>query len=263
MMNILFIGDIFGEPGRKAVKQFVPTLRKEHSLDLVVANCENAAQGRGITSRLAQELFDASVDVMTSGNHIWYCNDIYSHLSEPNYKVLRPANLSPEAPGRGWVIAETKKGVRVAVFNLMGKVFMNPQPDCPFRGLDELMEKTKGEADIFVLDFHAETTSEKRAMGWYADGMLQACVGTHTHVPTADEEVLPRGCAYMTDLGMTGPHHSVIGMNKELVIKRFRTSLPVKFEVGSGDVRLNGAIVTIDEHAKKAVSIQRICKRME
>ncbi len=261
-IKILFIGDIFGEPGREAVKILVPKLRETHRLDLVIANCENAAQGRGVTVKMANEFFKNSIDFLTSGNHIWHSFDIYPFLGVPNCKLLRPANLSREAPGKGAGIVETKGGVRVAVFNIMGKIFMNPVPDCPFKAVDELIGQFSDESDLMVLDFHAETTSEKRAMGWHVDGKLQAFVGTHTHVATADEEVLPKGCAYITDLGMTGPHNSVIGQNKESVIRRFRTSLPVKFEVGSGDVRLNGAIVEIDEKTKKAISIKRVCERL-
>ena len=261
-IKILFIGDVFGEPGRQAVKTLVPKLREEHHLDLVIANCENAAQGRGVTVKMVSEFFKSSVDFLTSGNHIWHCHDIYPFLGEPNCKLLRPANLPREAPGRGAGIIETAKGLRVAVFNIMGRIFMNPPANCPFQSVDDLIGQFSDESDLMVLDFHAETTSEKKAMGWHLDGKLQACVGTHTHVATADEEILPKGCAYITDLGMTGPHDSVIGQNKESIIRRFRTSLPVKFEVGVGDVRLNGAIVDIDERTKKAVSIKRVCERL-
>lgn len=262
MIKILFIGDIFGRPGRQAVKELVPRLRNEYSLDLVIGNCENAAQGRGITPKLTQELLNSSIDLLTSGNHIWHSQDIYPFLNESTCRLIRPANLSQEAPGKGWDIVETKGGLKVAVLNVMGQVFMAPSADSPFTAVDRLLDKVSGEADLIILDMHAETTSEKRAMGWYVDGKIQACVGTHTHVQTADEEILPGGCAYITDLGMTGPYNSVIGMEKERVLKRFRTSLPVRFEVGEGDVRLCGAIIEIDEHTKKAISIQRVCERM-
>ncbi len=262
MIKILFIGDIFGEPGRLAVKTFVPRLREEHNIDLVIANCENSAQGRGITTKQTKELLSSSIDLMTSGNHIWHCNEIYPYLNQNDCKILRPANLPQESPGRGASVVEARGGIKVAVFNLMGKVFMNPQPDCPFSAFDRLIQKYEDEADVIVIDFHAETTAEKRAFGWYVDGLAQACVGTHTHVPTADEEILPKGCAYITDVGMTGPHNSVIGMKKETALTRFRTTLPAKFEVGAGDVRLNGAIVEIDVREKKGVSIKRICERI-
>ncbi|MBI2340653.1 MAG: TIGR00282 family metallophosphoesterase [Deltaproteobacteria bacterium] len=263
MLKVLFIGDIFGKPGRHAVREVVPRLRREHALDLVIGNGENAAEGRGVSVRLAKELFESSVDFLTSGNHIWHSHDIYPYLNEPGCRLIRPANFPSEAPGKGWGIVETKKGGRVAVINIIGQIFMPQQADYPLQALDRVLDEVDNEADAVIVDMHAEATSEKRAMGWHADGRVQACVGTHTHVQTSDEEILPGGCAYITDLGMTGPYHSVIGQEKEAVLKRFRTTLPVKkFEVASGDVRLCGAIIEIDETAKRAVSIKRVCERI-
>src|SRR3990167_8512628 len=222
-IRILFIGDIFGKPGRHAVREVVPRLRREHSLDLVIGNGENAAEGRGISVRLAKELFESSVDFLTSGNHIWHSHDIYPYMNEAGCRLIRPANLPATAPGKGWGIAETKKGVRVAVINISGQIFMPQQADSPLNALDRVLDEVHDEADVLIVDMHAEATSEKRAMGWYADGRIQVCVGSHTHVQTADEEILPKGCAYIADLGMTGPYNSVIGQEKEAVLKRFRT----------------------------------------
>lgn len=261
MFKILFIGDIFGEPGRKAVKSLLPGLREKHKIDFVVANCENTANGRGINKKLAQDLLATPIDVMTSGNHIWHSSDIYPYLNDPQTRVLRPANLPQSAPGRGAAIAEAK-GIRVAVFNIMGQVFMNPPTDNPFDCVDRLIDRYQDESDLMVLDMHAETTSEKKCMGWYVDGVVQAVVGTHTHVQTADEQILTKGTAYITDLGMTGPQDSVIGMKKESVIHRQRTTLPIKFEVAEDDVRLHGALVEIDERSKKSINITRIMEKV-
>lgn len=262
VIKILFIGDIFGEPGRRAVETFVPKLIKTHNLDLVLANCENAAHGKGISRKLVTDLLSYGVDYMTSGNHIFAVNDSLSYLNDPQCKVLRPYNFSRSSPGRGVGIVESKSGVRVGVINLMGRVFMDPGVNLPFDALDDAIMELKGDCDVMVLDFHAETTSEKRAIGWYVDGKIQLCVGTHTHVQTADEEILPEGTAYITDLGMCGSHDSVIGMRKELVIRRMRTALPFKFDIGTNDIRLNGVICEIDVHKKRAISITRVSERM-
>lgn len=261
-MRILFLGDIFGEPGREAVKHFVPKLRKEKALDLVLANCENAAAGRGITAKLAGELVAAGIDLMTSGNHIYAVKNSFSFLSEPDCPVLRPYNFSASSPGRGVRVATAANGVRVGVINIMGRVFMEPGVNLPFSSFDEALLDLQNEADIFVLDFHAETTSEKRAMGWYVDGRVQLMVGTHTHVQTADEEILPKGTAYITDLGMTGPHDSVIGMKKEIVLKKMCYQISERFEVAEKDVRLSGVICDIDVDKKRALKIERICLKI-
>lgn len=260
MIKILFLGDVFGQPGRTAIKTLLPELKGQHQPDLVIANCENAANGRGISKRLVPELLDSGIDFMTSGNHIFHVEDIYPYLNDPHSKILRPYNVSKNAPGRGVAVVETKSGVRVGVINILGNVFMDLRVDLPFDAVDRAIMELKGEADILVVDMHAETTSEKRAMGWFLDGRVQMVVGTHTHVQTADEEILPEGTAYITDLGMCGPHRSVIGMDKDIVLHKFRTGLPKKFEVGTEDSRVCGVVCEIDVDQKKAVSIKRICR---
>lgn len=260
-IKILYIGDIFGEPGRRAVKRFVPELRQARGLDLVLANCENVAKGRGVSTRLVRELLGAGVDLMTSGNHVFQVAEVYGYLNDPKTKVLRPYNFPKNSPGRGCAIVPTRSGVNVGVINIMGRLFMEPGVDLPFDAVDQAILDVKAEADVIVLDMHAETTSEKRAMGWHVDGRVAWVVGTHTHVQTADEEILPGGTAYITDLGMTGPYDSVIGMDKGIVLKRFRLGLREKFEVASGDVRFCGAICEVDVAAKKAVAIERVCLR--
>ena len=260
-MNILFIGDIFGRAGRTIVKERLPELVKQHSVDLVIANGENAAAGFGITPALADELFELGIDVMTTGNHIWDKREIieYFQMAEgnphsPARRLLRPANFPEGMPG--WGLYEGRKnGVAYAVVNLQGRVFMGSSDD-PFRYADRLLEQIK--AKIVWVDFHAEATSEKIAFGWYLDGRVTAVVGTHTHVPTADETVLPNGTAYITDVGMTGPHDSVIGMEKQAMLRRFLDGLPARFEVGEGDVRLNAVLLDADEDTGLAHSISRV-----
>lgn len=263
MIRVLMIGDVFGDPGRRAVKERVKALRDEYQINLVIANVENAAHGRGVTSKMVQEFLASGVDVMTSGNHIWHMQEIYATLEKQDSPLMRPANLSKHAPGRGYFVAEITGGIRVAVMNIMGRQFMNPPVDCPFAAADELLAKLEDEADLFILDMHAETSSEKRAMAWHLSGKVQVVVGTHTHVQTADEEIMPEGLAYITDLGMTGPYDSVIGMKKEIILKRFRTSLPGKFEPATGDVRFCGVVIEIDEKKKKANWITRINEKLE
>jgi len=261
-LNILYIGDIFGEPGRRAVKHFVPKLKEQHDLHLVLANCENAANGRGISKRLVEELLKSGVDFFTSGNHIFAVRDIYPYLNQPESRLLRPYNMSKNSPGKGIGVVTASNGIRVGVINIMGRLFMDPGVDLPFDAVDRAILDLQQEADILVLDMHAETTSEKRAMGWHVDGRVQLNVGTHTHVQTADEEILPNGTAYITDLGMCGPYDSVIGMDKNIILKRFRTALPEKFDIGTNDIRLCGVICEIDVGKKKAVSIKRVCERL-
>ena len=263
-MNILFIGDIFGRPGRTIVKEKLAALVKHHSVDLVLANCENAAAGFGITPALAEELFDLGIDVMTTGNHVWDKREIIEYFEmadgnphSPARRLLRPANLAPGLAGWG-VYEGQKKGVAYAVVNLQGRVFMGSSDD-PFRYADRLLESIK--AKIVFVDFHAEATSEKVAFGWYLDGRATAIVGTHTHIPTADEMVLPKGTAYITDVGMTGPYESVIGVKKELVIDRFLSGMPARFEAASGDVRLCAVLVECDNATGRAVRIERLMVR--
>ena len=263
-MNILFIGDIFGRPGRTIVKDRLPELVKQYSVNLVIANGENSAAGFGITPPLADELFDLGIDVMTTGNHVWDKREIieYFQMAEgnphsPARRLLRPANFPASLPGWG-VYEGQKNGTSYAVINLQGRVFMGASDD-PFRFADKLLEKLK--AKIIFVDFHAEATSEKVAFGWYLDGRVTAVVGTHTHIPTADEIVLPKGTAYITDVGMTGPYDSVIGIDKASVIQRFLNQLPARFDAAKGDMRLAGVLIEADVDTGRALSIQRIMRK--
>jgi metallophosphoesterase (TIGR00282 family) len=259
MLNLIFIGDIFGEPGRRALERLLPRLRDEMAVDLVVANGENAAGGLGLTERLAREIWGCGVDVITTGNHVWKQRDLLPVLDEED-RVLRPANFPPGVPGRGHVIVEAA-GYKVGVVNLQGRVYMNELDD-PFRCLDGLLAGPLAEANCVVIDMHAEASSEKQALAWYADGRVAAVVGTHTHVQTADEKILPKGTAYISDLGLTGPHRSVIGMDPAAAISRFLTQQPMRFKVAKGDVRLQGALVKVDPQTGAALSIKRISQEM-
>jgi metallophosphoesterase (TIGR00282 family) len=260
-MRILFIGDIFGKPGRTIVRESFKRLVADYKPDLILANGENSAGGFGITPPLAEELFDLGIDVITTGNHIWDKQEIVDYYTmadgnphSPARKVLRPANYAAGLPGWG-VYEGEKKGVPYAVINLQGRVFMASNDD-PFRVADKLLSGIK--AKVIFVDLHAEATSEKISLGWYLDGRVTALVGTHTHIPTADERVLPKGTAYITDVGMTGPYDSVIGVKKELVIGRFLNNMPVRFEAATGDVRLCGVVVDCDETTGLARNIERI-----
>lgn len=257
-MKILFIGDIFGSPGRRAVREVLPSIVAERSPDLVLANGENAAAGFGITPALVNELLAAPIEVLTSGNHIWDRKEIIPYLAEhADGRLLRPANFPDGAPGQGLYIGRTRSAVPYAVLNLQGRVFMS-SIDCPFRGADALLERIPPEVKIRLVDMHAETTSEKVALGWYLDGRVTAVLGTHTHIPTADERVLPAGTAYITDVGMTGPYDSVIGIEKQMVIEKFLNQMPARFEVARGDVRLCGVLIEADPADGRAHSIMRI-----
>ncbi len=251
-MNILMIGDVVGKPGRKAVAGLLPLLREELALDLVIANGENAAAGRGLTEKTAKELFEAGVDVITSGNHIWDQKEIMSVIDQET-AILRPLNYPPDAPGRGVL---TQKGV--TVLNLQGRTFM-ADIDCPFRAADAALAVLPEDAIVFV-DMHAETTSEKQAMGRYLDGRVAAVVGTHTHAPTADAQVFPGGTAFVTDVGMVGPKESVIGNEIQSVLRRFLTGMPTRLPVAEGSpvVQFNSVLVEVDEATRRARSIQRI-----
>jgi 2',3'-cyclic-nucleotide 2'-phosphodiesterase len=260
-LRILFIGDIFGRPGRTIVKEKLPSLVKDHSLDLIIANGENSAAGFGITPPLAEELFELGIDVITTGNHIWDKREIVDFFQmadgnahSPSRRLLRPANFAQDLPGHGWY--EGRKGkVGYAVINLQGRVFMASNDD-PFRMADQILKRLQ--AKVVLVDIHAEATSEKISMGWYLDGRVTAVVGTHTHVPTADERVLPNGTAYITDVGMTGPFDGVIGVKKELVMGKFLNNMPVRFEAATGDVRLCAVVIDCDEVTGRARSIQRL-----
>ena len=251
-MRILMIGDIIGRPGRQAVRSLVPELRREYDLDLVIANGENTAGGFGITLETAYELLENGVDILTSGNHIWDQKEIIPHLDE-GLPLIRPANY-PDAPGRGYLVHG-----QVMVLNLMGRVFMPPL-DCPFRTASRLLQEAKDATDakVIIVDFHAEATSEKQALGWYLDGLVSAVLGTHTHVGTVDARILPKGTAYITDVGMTGPINSVIGSNTGEVLERFLTSMPQRLTPASGPMLLNSVLMDIDQETGKALTIERL-----
>lgn len=255
MFRVLLTGDCMGRPGRRVLEERLHDLRREREIDLVVSNIENAAAGFSITPRIAQDLFAAGVDVMTSGNHIFDKKEVLDYIvGEP--RLLRPANYAPGVPGRGrW--SGRVKGVTVAVINLQGRVFMPPSDD-PFRCADAQLAALGSGIQVILVDMHAETTSEKMAMGRFLDGRVSAVVGTHTHVQTADEQILPGGTAYLTDLGMTGPHDGVIGMMSEQVLERFKTGLSTKFEPAEGLIRLHGLLVDVDETTGQAERVERI-----
>ncbi len=255
-MRILFIGDVVGKPGRAAVAALVPRLRREKKLDFVIANGENAAHGAGLTSSTVTALLEAGVDVITSGDHIWDQKDIYEVIDRQP-RLLRPLNMPPSAPGKGSAILHVDDKVAVAVVNLIGRVFMPPNDD-PFRAAQAELGRLRNQASIILVDFHAEATSEKIAMGRFLDGQVSAVLGTHTHVATADEQILPKGTAYISDVGMCGPHDSVLGRDVDAVIRRFMTQMPQKLEVASNNVQLCGVILDVDEDSGQARSIERI-----
>jgi len=256
-MNILCIGDVVGKPGRHAVEGLLTDIKKEFDIDLAVVNAENAAGGSGVTSKIAKHLFGMGSDVLTLGDHVWDQKELEGYLNEAEH-LIRPANFPDGAPGKGWCIKTTSSGVKVGVINLIGRVFMRYSVNCPFRALEAIVEEIKKETPVIIVDMHAEATSEKVAIGHFIDGRVSALFGTHTHIQTADEKVLPKGTAYITDLGMTGPCDSVIGQNKENIIQRFLTSLPIRFSVAQDDVKLHGAVIDVDEVTGKARSIVRI-----
>jgi 2',3'-cyclic-nucleotide 2'-phosphodiesterase len=255
-VRILFIGDIVGRPGRDLVRQGLGALVEHHGVDLVIANAENAAAGFGITREIGDQLLDWGVDVMTSGNHIWDKKEALDYIgTEP--RLLRPANYPAGAPGNSTYVARTDHGSSVGVINVMGRVFM-PLVDDPFAAVLKAVDALSQRARILIVDFHAEATSEKIAMGWHLDGKVTAMIGTHTHVQTADERVLPRGTAYLTDVGMTGPHDSVIGVAVEAALGRFLSGLPAKFDTATANPRLNAALIDADEDTGRATAIERL-----
>lgn len=255
-MKVIIIGDVVGKPGRRLLCSSLRSLKEKHEAEFVVANVENIAEGAGVVPRLADEILAAGVDVMTSGNHIYDKKEVIGYI-EKEPRLLRPANYAPDAPGRGVWIGSSASGTPVAVINIQGRVFM-PLTDCPFRTADRLITDIGNRASVIIVDHHAEATSEKQAMGRYLDGRVSVVVGTHTHVQTADERILPRGTAYITDLGMTGPYDSVIGVESELVITRFLRGMPARFETASDSAKLCGVVVEIDERTGKAITIERI-----
>ena len=255
-VKLLFIGDVIGKPGRQALSNELHRLVDRYMVDLVIANGENAAGGFGITEETARDLYRCGIHLLTSGNHVWDKKDALDFIKREEM-LLRPANYPEGTPGRGSTVITTAGGIKVAVLNLEGRVFMN-NLDCPFRVADREIELLKRETPIIFVDFHAEATSEKAALGWYLDGRASAVVGTHTHVQTADERILTGGTAYITDVGMTGSYDSVIGVRKEEAISRFLTQLPAKFEVAKKDIRLNAVVIEVDEQSGKALRIERI-----
>jgi len=260
-VKILFIGDIVGAPGRKIVHERLADILAQRSIDLCIANGENAASGFGITPRLAEELFASGVEVITGGNHIWDRKEIFDFFPhEP--RLLRPANFPNGSPGSGLYTGRAKNGAGYAVLNLQGRTFMAPLDD-PFRAALRELEKIPPETKVIVVDMHAEATSEKQAMGWHLDGKVSAVIGTHTHVATADSRVLPGGTAYITDVGMTGPHDSIIGMEKQGILQRFLDSLPARFAVAEGDVQMNAVLIDADEASGRARSIERLNFRLD
>ncbi|TFG90928.1 MAG: TIGR00282 family metallophosphoesterase [Syntrophobacterales bacterium] len=260
-MKVLFIGDIVGKPGRIAVKILLPGIVGDYGVDIVIANCENAAWGFGVTRKVVDELYGSDIDILTSGNHIWDKKETAEFIGD--YETLvRPANYPAGTPGRGSVIVHNGSGTSLGVLNLEGRVFMKPL-DCPFRVAEREIAALKDKTDIIIVDIHAEATSEKEALGWFLDGRVSAVLGTHTHVQTADEQVLPRGTAYITDVGMTGPFDSILGIKKEVSLERFLTLLPNRYDVAKGDVRLQGVLIDIDDTTGRALSIERLNIKME
>jgi 2',3'-cyclic-nucleotide 2'-phosphodiesterase len=255
-MNILFVGDIFGKPGREIARRAIPALVDQRAIDFVIANVENSASGFGVTGDIAETILGYGVDVMTSGNHVWDKKEVLEYIPRQP-KLLRPANFPASVPGRGSYVGRTRTGEPVGVLNLMGRVFMTPLDD-PFAVALKEIEALRAKARVIIVDFHAEATSEKVAMGWHLDGRVTGVFGTHTHVQTADDRLLPKGTAYLTDAGMTGPHDSIIGVTVEAALARFLTSMPAKFEAASGAGRLNAVIVTADPATGKATEIERL-----
>ena len=254
-MNILMVGDVFGESGRAAVAKHVPALRQQHAIDFCVVNIENAANGFGVTPLIARQALEQGADVLTSGNHIWDKKEIIEYITKENL-LLRPANFPAGTPGVGYVTV--KAGAhKVAVLNLMGRVFMNPI-DCPFRKADEVVPELRKDTPVILVDMHAEATSESVAMGWHLDGRVSAVVGTHRHVQTADERVLPGGTAYITDLGMTGPTDGVIGVDRDMILQRFMNQMPVRFEPARGPAALHGVVIVVDPDTGRASDIRRL-----
>jgi metallophosphoesterase (TIGR00282 family) len=253
-VNLLFIGDIFASPGRRIVADHLEDIVEANRIDLVIANGENAAGGFGITPAIAEDLLALGIDVLTTGNHVWDKRDVYDYLDRQS-RIIRPANY-PDAPGKGMVTVCPPGGIACAVLNLQGRTYM-PATDCPFRTADRLLSELDAGVKVRLVDFHAEVTSEKIAMGWYLDGRVSAVIGTHTHVPTADTRILPGGTAYQTDCGMTGPYQSVIGVDTDIVLQRFLTALPVRMEAARAGAELHAVIIDVDESTGRARAVRR------
>lgn len=261
LMKVLFIGDIVGGGGRQAVEELLPRIQKEKGIDFSIANGENAAGGTGITPKIMNQLFSYGVDIITSGNHLWDKKQIIPIIDKER-RLLRPANYPPGVPGLGSTVTETENGSKIGIINLSGRVFM-PALDCPFRTAEREIKKLRKETLLIVVDIHAEATSEKIAMGWFLDGKVSAVIGTHTHVQTADEGILPQGTAYITDIGMTGAAKSVIGVKTDLILRRFLTQLPVRFEPAEEDIQLSAVVLDLNPSTGKANSIERIQMKMD
>ncbi len=255
-MKVFFIGDIVGDIGRKIVKDNLPKIVDRYKVDLVIANGENSAGGFGITQKVAEELFSMGIHILTSGNHIWDKKEAIGYITKEN-RLLRPANYPPMVPGVGSIVINTHPGEKAAILNLSGRTFMHPI-DCPFQVAEKELRELSKEVKVIIVDFHAEATSEKWAMGWFLDGKVSAVIGTHTHVQTADEQILPEGTAYITDVGMTGPVHSIIGIKKEQIIERFLTQMPRRFEIAKGPSLLCGIVIEIDSKTGKTLALQRL-----
>ena len=256
MTNLMFVADVIGSPGREVLRALLPELKRRHDVHLVICNCENSAAGFGVTREVARDLFDAGCDVLTGGNHLWDKKDSLEYLGEEP-RLVRPANLPEGTPGRGFRVFRAANGTHVAVVNLLGRVFMK-EADCPFRSADAALEQLSRQTKVVLVDFHAETTAEKVALGWHLDGRVSAVVGTHTHVQTADERLLPNGTAFLSDAGMTGGFDGVIGMDRVAALRRFLTLLPERLQPAGGDLRMNAVIVSVDEATGKATHIQRL-----
>lgn len=255
-MNIMMIGDICGQPGRRTAAHYIPLLKEKYNLDLIIANGENSAGGVGITFKVLEELSEMGIDCITAGNHIWDKKEVLNFIDEEN-NLIRPANYPPGTPGKGYHILPIKNR-KVAIINLLGRVFM-PPIDCPFRTVNQILSEIKDTCEIIIIDFHAEATSEKLALGYYLDGQVSCIVGTHTHIQTADERILPQGTAYISDIGMVGSWNSILGVDKEPVIKKFLTGLPTKFTVATGpETIFCAAMITIDSETNKVGQITRI-----
>jgi len=262
-MNILFAGDIVGRPGRRAVEALYPRIKEEYSIDLFIANGENAAGGSGITADIGWQLHSFGVDVITMGDHVWKQKDILKIIDE-DFRMVRPANFPPATPGRGSTVVEVRGGGKAGVINVLGRMLMFRLPlDCPFRAAETELEQVKKETNVIIVDCHAEATSEKLAFGQFLNGRVSAVIGTHTHVQTADDVILDGGTAYITDCGMTGPFHSILGREIEPVLRSFVTRMPAYFKVASGDVRLSGVVLEIDDRTGRARRIERIQLALE
>ena len=259
-MRILIVGDVVGRPGRKAFGKYTKELRQKHNIDIVIVNGENSAGGKGVSRKSLDELYVAGADIVTSGNHIWDNREVQGLIDDEPY-LVRPANYPEGAPGKGWCLYPFK-AKNIAVINLSGRAFM-PDMDCPFQKIDDILSEIGEQADIKILDFHAETTSEKMAMGFYLDGRVQVVVGTHTHIQTADERLLPNSTAYITDLGMVGPWNSVLGVKSDIIIKKFTSCMPVRFDLADGPAVYSAVIVEIDDATNKAVAVERLLIKEE